>query len=261
MVSFIKLYGNHTNEEFFIDEVAEVLNVERRRIYDIVNVLESIGIVVKKKRNHYKWQGVDRIPFTLIALKVSSQVENELRQQSTSTMEAVESLSCSSDEDSLSSRKDEELGRETGLLRHRNDQNDKFLGVLTQRFIKLFLESNERIVSFQEITRSLLGEQDKDVKSKTGVRRLYDIANILSALQLIQKTQNQNGEMAYQWLLSEITYLHTFSSTKMHGEESFVSRKRDISSFQEKHEKQKLPRTIEPGGLSSNLISRDNVSL
>jgi len=43
---------------------------------------------------------------------------------------------------------------------------------------------------------------------------LYDIANILSALQLIQKTQKWNGEMAYQWLLSEVTYLHMFKSNK-----------------------------------------------
>ncbi|GJD06091.1 E2F transcription factor-like E2FE [Galdieria sulphuraria] len=250
--NFIKLYGNHSNEEFFVDEVAEILHVERRRIYDIVNVLESLGIVVKKKRNHYKWQGVDRIPFTLIALKVSSEVENDVKQQNTSTMEAVESLTCSSDECSLSSQKNDDAERESGLLRHRSDQNDKFLGVLTQRFIKLFLESSESIISFQEITRLLLGEQDKDMKSKTGIRRLYDIANILSALQLIQKTQKWNGEMAYEWLLSEITYLQIFSSTKLYEEKSNFSRKRDLSLFRqykrEEEEKSKLTRTNEADG-------------
>ncbi|GJQ08767.1 hypothetical protein GpartN1_g558.t1 [Galdieria partita] len=247
--NFIKLYGNHSNEEFFVDEVAEILHVERRRIYDIVNVLESLGIVVKKKRNHYKWQGVDRIPFTLIALKVSSEVENDVKQQNTSTIEAVDSLTCSSDEGSLSSQKDDDSERETGLVRHRNDQNDKFLGVLTQRFIKLFLESSESVISFQEIIRLLLGEQDKDMKSKTGIRRLYDIANILSALQLIQKTQKWNGEMAYEWLLSEIAYLHIFRSTKLHEEKINVSRKRDLSLSKQHHgneeEKSKLPRRNE----------------
>ncbi|KAK4524201.1 hypothetical protein GAYE_SCF02G2100 [Galdieria yellowstonensis] len=262
--NFIKLYGNHSNEEFFVDQVARLLNVGRRRIYDIVNVLESIGIVVKKKRNHYTWQGVDRIPFTLIALKVSNEVGNVLKQPSSYTVNTVESPSSSSDECSMSSQKDEDSEGETQLSPHQNDQNDKVLGVLTQRFIKLFLESNESVISFQEIIRLLLGEQDKDVKSKTGIRRLYDIANILSALQLIQKTQNWNGEMAYQWLLSEVTYLHMFKSNKPSEEKNALSRKRDISSCTEyqgvEHLKPKLLRPNEANEFCHSTDSNPSVS-
>jgi len=262
--NFIKLYGNHSNEEFFVDQVARLLNVGRRRIYDIVNVLESIGIVVKKKRNHYTWQGVDRIPFTLIALKVSNEVGNVLKQPSSYTVNTVESPSSSSDECSMSSQKDEDSEGETQLSPHQNDQNDKVLGVLTQRFIKLFLESNESVISFQEIIRLLLGEQDKDVKSKTGIRRLYDIANILSALQLIQKTQNWNGEMAYQWLLSEVTYLHMFKSNKPSEEKNALSRKRDISSCTEyqggEHLKPKLLRPNEASEFCHSTDSNPSVS-
>ena len=35
------------------------MQVQKRRIYDITNVLEGIGLIVKYKKNKIKWNGID----------------------------------------------------------------------------------------------------------------------------------------------------------------------------------------------------------
>ena len=53
--NFLRTYDGSTigTYEICLDEAASRLDVERRRIYDIVNVLESVGVVTRKQKNRY----------------------------------------------------------------------------------------------------------------------------------------------------------------------------------------------------------------
>lgn len=48
-----------------------ILEVEKRRIYDIVNVMEALGAMEKANKSFYRWRGMDGLPGLLDSLKVS----------------------------------------------------------------------------------------------------------------------------------------------------------------------------------------------
>ena len=49
------MYADGTNQDICLDIVAQQLSVERRRIYDIVNVFEGLELICRKAKNLYTW--------------------------------------------------------------------------------------------------------------------------------------------------------------------------------------------------------------
>ena len=83
-------------------------------------------------------------------------------------------------------------------------RKDKSLGLMSQRVLQLFLMSQTSVLSLDEAAQLLLGEGACDAAQlKTKVRRLYDIANVLVSLQLIEKVHVDSRKPAFRWLGSD----------------------------------------------------------
>ncbi|KAM3243800.1 hypothetical protein ACQJBY_055627 [Aegilops geniculata] len=213
--NFVALYDRDGVESIGLDDASRRLGVERRRIYDIVNVLESVGILARKAKNRYSWIGFGGVPMALRELK-----ERALRDKSGLAPMPVEELSAANmsddeDDDKLDDPEAETEGEKLSQTvdnpsdmpdappcRLRSDhRKEKSLGLLTQNFVKLFLTMEQvSTISLDEAAKFLLGEGHEESNMRTKVRRLYDIANVLSSLKLIEKTQVDTRKPAFRWL-------------------------------------------------------------
>ncbi|XP_067110927.1 transcription factor E2F7 [Osmerus mordax] len=198
---FLALYPDYpaSSEEINIslDEVATSLGVERRRIYDIVNVLESLLIVGRMAKNWYVWNGRQRLASTLAELQALGRKQRyhlhmehprEGRETSAATLSPEDGGNADCGYATASKRK------------------DKSLRIMSQKFVMLFLVSSTQTVTL-DVAAKILIEESQDTAShskyKTKVRRLYDIANVLTSLDLIKKVhvrEERGRKPAFRWI-------------------------------------------------------------
>ncbi len=58
-----------------LNELAVHLGVKRRRIYDIINIMESVHIVSRLKKNTYRWHGTEKLPLYFARLQKEGLLE------------------------------------------------------------------------------------------------------------------------------------------------------------------------------------------
>lgn len=73
-----------------LNKASETLNVQKRRIYDITNVLEGIGILEKKSKNNIQWKGGSKGGHTYSALKSEVQKLQDRENQLDSLISSAE---------------------------------------------------------------------------------------------------------------------------------------------------------------------------
>ncbi|XP_009615456.1 E2F transcription factor-like E2FF isoform X3 [Nicotiana tomentosiformis] len=179
--NFLKLCDREGVDSIGLDNAADQLGVERRRIYDIVNILESVGVLSRKAKNQYKWNGFSAIPKAVDLLK-----KEGLKDQSSvsSTSHNVANVIACSHSD----LKEKGQGKTSGSHKIDN-RKEKSLMILAQNFVKLFHCSDVDLISLDKAASALLGDMHDPMAMKTKTRRLYDIANVFVSMNLIEKVK------------------------------------------------------------------------
>ncbi|CAF1088548.1 unnamed protein product [Rotaria sp. Silwood1] len=224
---FISMYppNVHPGEMIVIclDKMARVLETKRRRIYDIVNVLESVETMSRIAKNQYQWHGLGNLGHTLSKLKtlayksgfvefarsIREQIDQmvlsgQLNTGQGTQNEALKCIQIVSTGKNVSLSENDEVARE-----------EKALGIMAQKFLMLFLTSDDRIVNIIFAAKVLLGDSKNEItefgRYKTKVRRLYDIANVLSTISLITKVTDpsyRGPRPAFQYIGPRTEIIH-----------------------------------------------------
>jgi E2F/DP family winged-helix DNA-binding domain len=225
--SFMSLYeGSAVGTKIIVDETVNLLGTERRRIYDLFNVLDSIRLVRKVERQTYEWLGTDHLPYVLGELQAAAIAEYPV--------EADQFLGYDHHHDVTSfnfdnvddfwggvrnSNTTKNVSGQTGTkLTGKDSKNpngkkvgkDRSMAKLSHDFLQVFLVGHDTL-SLQQASDIMQGTSSPlssrfdaaatnpvvdDAarklnmrQQKAKIRRLYDLANIFVSVGLLQKVE------------------------------------------------------------------------
>ncbi|KDP36935.1 hypothetical protein JCGZ_08226 [Jatropha curcas] len=165
---FVKLIQEDKDGTLDLNRTADVLEVQKRRIYDITNVLEGISLIEKTSKNHIKWKGCDGGGSKELDAHV-----NRLKAE-------VESLHAEEH------RLDESIRQKQELLRslEEDENNQRYLFMTEEDITSLPCFQNQTLIAIKAPQASYLEVPDPDedigcpqykmiVRSNTGPIDLY----------------------------------------------------------------------------------------
>ena len=200
--NFLQLFASGYSGTVELETVAARLGVGRRRIYDIVNVLESLDVVLRleDRAASYEWLGLSKLGRCLARLTA---MEPPVKL-------VVDEPACTHDKENGDT--DE---WHAPMEKEKEGRKEKSIRELSVKFVGLFLQAAASpqlagTLSLELAARSLLfhergvgasgGEPDPGAM-KTKVRRLYDICNVLTSLRMIEKVKlAATCKPAFKWL-------------------------------------------------------------
>ncbi|KAL3110747.1 hypothetical protein niasHT_011252 [Heterodera trifolii] len=211
---FLERMGEESRDgrDIHLESVARKMSVEKRRIYDIVNVMEALEAMSKTNKSFYRWHGLGQLPKLIHSLQ-SEAMHSNLPQR----VDEVAKKMCTFVELSNASptlyekaRTNDGFGRdspsatdaaELNCSELTNSEQDEAstprdrcgknsLAQLCRRFLMVLLSKQSRKVSLDVTSTVLIKNPDRDgfePPPRSKCRRLYDIANVLVAMRLILK--------------------------------------------------------------------------
>ena len=184
-----------------LDTTAVALGSERRRLYDLLGVLTSVGVVSRSRKNAFQWCGTANMGAFLA--KVQAQGAPSAAGAGAAANAGPSSVPATDQE---SPPEDDEAP---------NQKHSSLLS-LSNNFLRLYIHSGEPL-SLEDAGFRIGGLEGGTLvegaeSSKAKVRRLYDIANVLISLGLMEKnsTPDARGRTAYRWVGASIGVARVF---------------------------------------------------